>query len=259
MQSSHTLTLSVRANELRENGAAGHSAILHWFQEAAIAASSDAGYGLSEYDALGAVWVMRDMDVEFHVLPHYGEQIYIKTWVSDFRRIRSHREYLAHRASDGALVAAGRSEWIFVDRKTMMPRRLSAEMIASFEANGIPALEPLQWEFAGEALGEFHVARRVQSYEIDQMQHVNNAVYVNWIEQQVLDAWRTFGRNTNLPVPRRHYVQYLQAAQYGDELDISSTARRAGERVIWSHAIRRGETILVLAHSCSSSYEPIPE
>ncbi len=245
-------TFRVRMYELGDDGRIGHGVFLQWFEEAAIQASAAAGYGLAAYEELQGAWVMRDIDVEFLDSPRYDEEVNVTTWVSDFRRVRSHREYVARRTVDQAVLARGRAEWVFLDTRTLMPRRLSAEMVAQFDANGIAALEPVEWPASndGESLGQLETAHGVLHREIDQMHHVNNVIYVEWIEQQMIDAakaWKLDGA----AAPRRHYVQYRQAAQEGDTLRLTSQAVRCTIGVVWQHLILRGDTVLVQALSQS--------
>jgi acyl-CoA thioesterase FadM len=253
MLSTFTTTFDVRGYELGDDGRIGHVVFLQWFEEAAIRASASAGYGMAEYDAIHGAWVMRDMDVEFVASPRYGEQVEIQTWVSDFRRVRSHREYHARRLGDGAPLAHGRAEWVFIDTKTLMPKSLPPDMIARFEANGIPALEPIAWPSGPEEqkVGSWQATRGVQFYEIDQMHHVNNAVYLGWIEQQARQAWSAWNQDHAALGFRRHHIQYRQAAQYGDELHLVSDAAHSGEAIIWHHQVLRGDQLLVEARSIS--------
>ncbi|MBI4787088.1 MAG: hypothetical protein HY782_08590 [Chloroflexi bacterium] len=251
MFSAFTTVFHVRGYELREDGRIGHATFVQWFEEAAIQASAALGYDLAKYHALNAAWVIRDLDVEFLDSPRYGEPVEVTTWVSDFRRIRSHREYQARRANGGELLARGRAEWIFLDLQTMRPRRLSPEMVASFETNSIPALEPMDWPAfeSGESLGQWEATRCVQNYEIDQMQHVNNVVYLNWIEQHAREAWVAWERDPAALRLRRHYIQFRQAAQDGDLLRVVTDTARVAGSVIWRHQILRGDTLLVEARS----------
>ncbi|MDE3091767.1 MAG: hypothetical protein KGJ80_20535, partial [Chloroflexota bacterium] len=231
--------------------AAGHAVFLQWFQETAFDASAALGYDMKMYEQLGAAWVMRSIDVEFLLPAHYQEQIEIRTWVSDFHRVRSHREYEARRASDQALLARARADWVFLDAKTFALRRVPAEAVARFAPNGQPALAPIDWDnfAAGAPLGHFQATRRVQQYELDWMQHVNNTVYLNWIEQQAHDAWRAWGNDMALPNQQRHLIEYRQPAQSDDLLHLVSDAARVGTQIVWQHRILRGETLLVQARS----------
>jgi acyl-CoA thioesterase FadM len=184
-----------------------------WFQEAAFEHSASIGWGMDTYDTHNSTWVMRIIDVEFLHPAHYLDGIEIRTWVSDFQRVRSHREYEAIRVSDATLFA---------------PKRVPQQMGDVFVPNGKPALAPIQWHAVteGESLGHFEMTRRVQQYELDQMQHVNNTVYLNWIEQQMHEAWRAWNQDIAVLNARRHFVEYRQQAVGDDELRLVSDAAR---------------------------------
>jgi YbgC/YbaW family acyl-CoA thioester hydrolase len=254
----HTLNLRVHSYDLGSNGAAGHAAFLRWFQEAAFEASAARGYGMKEYDAMGAAWLMRSVDVEFLQPARYQDEIEIRTWVSDFQRVRAHREYEARRANDAALLARARADWVFLDSKTFALRRVPAEAAALFEPNGQPALDATRWRdlAEGKPLGHFEATRRVQQYELDWMQHVNNTIYVNWIEQQAHDAWRAWARDPAALNLQRHLIEYRQPAKDGDTLQVISDAARVDAHIVWKHRILRGETLLIQAQSLSAL--PIP-
>ncbi|HEX7587793.1 MAG TPA: acyl-CoA thioesterase [Anaerolineae bacterium] len=247
-------TLTVRSYELKSDGGVGHAVFLQWFQEAAFEASASRGFGMKEYNEMGAAWVMRGVDVEFLESARYLEEIEISTWVSDLHRVRSHREYEARRAIDRFLLARARVDWVFLDATTLALRRVPTEMGKLFEPNGRPALVPITWPdlTAGKPLGHFENTRRVQQYELDQMQHVNNSVYVNWIEQHAQDAWGAWGQDAAKLTLVRHNIEYRQAALRNDSLLLLSDATRIDERIIWRNRILRGETPLVEAWSLST-------
>lgn len=74
-----------------------------------------------------------------------------------------------------------------------------------------------------------HTVRwRVRSYEIDQNGHVNNAVYLNYVEALTVEHAEAagFGRawtesQGGAWVVRRHEVEYLRPARMGDELELT--------------------------------------
>lgn len=251
MTPTFTRTFRVRSYELCEDGTLAHAVFLHWFQETAWDASAAGGFGPEEYAAMNAAWVMRGIDVEFLVPAHYDDRVAVTTWVSDFRRVRAHREYEARRPGDGTLLARARADWVFLDRSTLAPRRLTSEMLARFAPNGRPALPPVEWPnpAAGDLVGRFEATRRVQQYELDQMHHVNNAVYVNWIEQQAHDAWLAWSRGPAAPRLSRHQIEYRQPAQDGDTLRLLSQAARAAGSLVWHHTVLKGEVALAEAWS----------
>jgi acyl-CoA thioester hydrolase len=74
----------------------------------------------------------------------------------------------------------------------------------------------------GEMSAEFTQTVRVRAYECDSLGHVNNSVYLQYLQQATLDAlgWREDGMF--LPMPRALSAEYQTPARYGDELRVST-------------------------------------
>lgn len=93
-----------------------------------------------------------------------------------------------------------------------------------------------------------HTARfQVRQSELDLYGHVNNAVYLNWIEQAAVDHVEAlgFGRGWSLGrgggwVVREHHVTYHRPVVYGDEVLVTTLPTElAGVRGIRRTEIRR--------------------
>ena len=90
-------------------------------QETAFDATAAAGYPVSRYEAMGRLWLVRESDVE-HIRPlRYGDTVTVRTWVADFRRVRSRRAYEFRLANTGELVAQAQTDWVFLDSATGRP------------------------------------------------------------------------------------------------------------------------------------------
>jgi len=67
---------------------------------------------------------------------------------------------------------------------------------------------------------ELHLV--VQPSDLDELAHVNNVVYVKWMQDVAVAHWRSLApdgaRDTVAWVARRHEIDYLSAAVLGDEL-----------------------------------------
>ena len=94
----HARTFRVRYYECDAFGYAKSVSLLRYMQEAAFDALAAAGYDLARYDELERVWLVRETDVENLRPLRYGDSIQVKTWVADFRRVRSRRMYEMRRA-----------------------------------------------------------------------------------------------------------------------------------------------------------------
>jgi acyl-CoA thioester hydrolase len=75
----------------------------------------------------------------------------------------------------------------------------------------------------------------VRQYELDVLGHVNNAVYLNWIEQVAIDHVESlgYGRDWSLAhggtwVVREHRVTYLRPVEYGDAVLVTTLPEALG-------------------------------
>ncbi len=91
---------------------------------------------------------------------------------------------------------------------------------------------------------------RVRSYEVDVLGHVNNAVYLNYLEQAATEHAAELGFGAarlaelgGLFVVRRHEIDYLRAAVAGDPLVVTTWPESLrGPRAYRAYEIRHEET-----------------
>lgn len=232
----------VRQHELNSRDELPNRALAHLFQETSMRASTDAGFGVEWYVEHNSVWVIHQMTLE-HLRPiRYDDELAITTWLSDMGRVRSHREYLALDDRTGEIVARGRAHWAHLDRQNLFPARIPASILEQFAPDGvraIPRLEPRLYPPPAHPI-ERRAARRVQHYEADSMQHVNNAIYYDWIEETIAD---------NVPLRlciRRHDIEYMRGALPGDAVEIVTRLTGAGKcATTWESLVTRAGELLV--------------
>ena len=253
----------VRGYEMNATGHVHDSDFLNYVQQAAFEASADVGYDTRRYDELGSIWVIRKQTIVYLAPLTYDDTIEVTTWVSDIRRVQSHREYELRRVSDGRLVALARANWVYIDTATQLPRRIPREAAEAFRPNGqcaldaAPPLEPAQ-ELKGRI---FLYVHRVKSYELDNLRHVNNANYLDWLNQARFDALADVGfplgegtvqlQNLGLMLsPVRYEIEYFIPAVGGDQVEVHSRVVAAGAtQLTWAHEIQRGGERLVAARA----------
>ena len=72
----------------------------------------------------------------------------------------------------------------------------------------------------------FNVEITIKSSDIDDLQHVNNAVYVKWMDDVAYLHWQKLTENYPLPdyiwVVSRHEIDYKRQAVLGDEITIKT-------------------------------------
>jgi acyl-CoA thioester hydrolase len=98
-----------------------HANYLRYMQEAAFDASAAVGYDKARYDALGTLWLAHETEIEYFLPIHYGDAVEIKTWVGDFRRVRSRRFYEFRRAGADELLARASTDWVYLDANSLRP------------------------------------------------------------------------------------------------------------------------------------------
>jgi acyl-CoA thioester hydrolase len=93
----------------------------------------------------------------------------------------------------------------------------------------------------------------VAANEIDALGHVNNAVYVQYLEMVATAHAERLGMGLEvlrsleaIPVIREHYLKYLRPAKRGDVLTVHTRVEgMQGVRAMRRNTISHGETVLV--------------
>ena len=67
---------------------------------------------------------MREHRIEYLLPAFEGEEVEIRTWVENVRRVRSLRKYEFVRKADGKVLVKGETDWVFGDVKTGAPRAI---------------------------------------------------------------------------------------------------------------------------------------
>jgi acyl-CoA thioester hydrolase len=249
--------LQVRIYELNALGRVNNTMYARYLEEAAVRASADAGYGYTWYAENGTIWVIRKLYLRYDAPAVYGDELEITTWVADFRRVQSHREYEVRRVRDGRMVLRGRANWVYVDRETLRPLRIPLAMMRDFGSAGeLPDIGTrIHRARRIDGAYRYRQQRKVQRYELDSVGHVNHAVYLDWIEQAVLEAMASVGytearmrEEAFLILAGAHEAEYLRGATDGDPIEIVSVPYElGGVRGAWRHEVRHGETGELLA------------
>ena len=82
--------------------------------------------------------------------------------------------------------------------------------------------------------------------DIDQMGHVNNAVYLKWVQDAVVDYWRSVAPPdavaSHLWVALKHEITYLKPTFLQDSVVAEVIAEKVeGARAMFTTVVRRGE------------------
>jgi acyl-CoA thioester hydrolase len=234
---SHRATYRVRFDESTPSGLARTSALLRYAQDVAWAHSEALGFDRAWYAERGLAWLVRAAELAVLAPIPLGSSLDVVTSVTGHRRVWARR--LAEIRLDGGggdtLVAWVHTDWVLIDGRGRITR------VPEVFGTTFPA--PL----VNETLGRVAVAAappsaarqrfRVRPHELDPMDHVNNAVYVDWLEDSVIAAGdEGSGAASTEHVPRRYRLEYAAAAAPDAELETETW--RDGEG--WAHRTTAG-------------------
>jgi len=122
----YSKTITIPKSAIDENGHVNNVTYVQWMQD--IAVEHYASIGGVSAQGPDATWVVREHKIEYFMPAFENEEIEIKTWVEDIRRVRSLRKYEFTRKNDGKVLVKGETDWVFVDSKTGRPLAIPQEV-----------------------------------------------------------------------------------------------------------------------------------
>jgi acyl-CoA thioester hydrolase len=126
----YSKTFIIPESSIDENGHVNNVAYVQWMQDIAVEHYSSIG-GVNAQGA-DATWVVREHRIEYLLPAFAGEEIEIRTWVENIRRVRSLRKYEFARKSDGKILVKGETDWVFVDVNSGRPLAIPDEVVKIF-------------------------------------------------------------------------------------------------------------------------------
>ncbi|MFC2095821.1 acyl-CoA thioesterase [Candidatus Bipolaricaulota bacterium] len=113
------------------NGHVNNVAYLRWMIDVAVRHFHASGC-VKVMHEVGASWVVRSHHIEYLRPALLDDRIEASTWIVNFSRVRSLRRYKFVRPSDGAVLARGETDWVFINAKTGRPCSIPDEIKAAF-------------------------------------------------------------------------------------------------------------------------------
>jgi acyl-CoA thioester hydrolase len=122
----YTKTITIPKSAIDENGHVNNVTYVQWMQD--IAVEHYASIGGIAAQGPDSTWVIRKHSIEYFLPAFEGEEIEVRTWVENLRKVRSMRMYEFVRKSDGKVLVKGETDWVFMDVKTGMPKPIPQEV-----------------------------------------------------------------------------------------------------------------------------------
>jgi acyl-ACP thioesterase len=220
----------VRFDEAGGNGLLRTSALLRYAQDVAWRHSEQLGFDRAWYQERGLGWVVRGCELEVRETIPIGHTLRVSTAVVGHRRIWA-RRLGECRLADDRVAAIVTTDWVLLDARNRVVR-IPADFGVAFTNPEVrseilrvpaPADEPV-----------VTLDLRVRPSDLDPLDHVNNAVYLDWLEEALEAAgWAT----AIAGLPRTYRLEYLASAARGDQVAIALH----GAADAWSATIRRAD------------------
>jgi acyl-CoA thioesterase FadM len=196
----------VRFDEAGPDGLLRTSVLLRYAQDLAWFHSASEGFDRDWYRERGLAWLVRAAEVWLDAPVRVGDALTGTTLVVGWRRVWARRRTEFVDAS-GVLVARANIDWVLLDARGA-PIRIPPEF-AIFGVN--QTTFPMTRVVLGTPPADADVGHfTVRPQELDSLAHVNNAVYLDWLEERVIAAG---GESSVRALPREARLEYVRAAE----------------------------------------------
>lgn len=220
-----SVAIRIRFDEAGPSGIARPSTLLRHAADLAWIHSERIGFGRAWYAERGLLWLVRGVELRVLGPIRDGDALTATTEVVAVRRVLARRRIAFHAAS-GDLAAVALVDYALI-LAGGQPTRIPAYFGTAFGVEN-ETFEPTRVRVAAPPEA-FTLSLAVRPQELDPMAHVNNAVYLDWVEEAILAVGeRDPAAATELAaIPRRYRLEYLAAAGPGQRVD--ATAWRGDE------------------------------
>jgi acyl-CoA thioester hydrolase len=256
-----THRIRVRYHDLDALNHVNNAVYVNYLLEAALDASTAAGFSPAWYRQQGTGWVHRRLIIRYHLPAAYGDELDVTTWIAALQGESGTRDFRIARVSDGALVVRARVESVFTDLETGAAAALPAALAQAFcptaEAEDL-AIRLTAARKTDDA-HRYRCERRVQFHELDATGRASPAAVLHWVGQAYFDAIRTAGqplermrRHGWLVLQGGHDIEYFAPAQGDDPIEVVSWICEMGRvRGAWTHEVYHAESGRLLARDYS--------
>lgn len=185
---------------------------LAWAADMAWQHSTLLGFGREWYTERGLFWLVRAVRLDVLApLRTYGD-VFVTTQVVGYRRIAARRRSEV-RDAGGELTASLEIDWVMTNEGGM-PTRVPGEM-RKFVADGSSTFDMLKVGLAATPPDAGEETFRVRRRDLDPLDHVNNSVYIDYLEE----ALEAAGQGALLTAtPRRYEIDFVASAERDDLL-----------------------------------------
>jgi acyl-CoA thioesterase FadM len=201
----------VRFEEGTADDAMRTAVFLAWAADAAWQHSALLGFDRAWYSNRGLFWLVRAVRLDVLAPVRVNEAMLVNTQVIAYRRIAA-RRHTEVRDGQGTTRAVVDIDWVMTNDRGL-PTRVPAEMLGFVVEDR--TFEMLRLDLPETPPDAVETTMCVRRRDQDPLEHVNNSVYIDYLEETLEEAGQTA---LLAATPRRYEVEFLAAAARGDEL-----------------------------------------
>lgn len=244
MQPIYSTNINISPNDIDLNNRLKVSVFFEYIQAVASIHAESFDLGYDGMRSAGIFWVLSWVRLEILSFPGYRDQIQVTTWPKKPYRLYSLRDLL-FKSNSGETFCRCTTAWLPVDASTKRLTRLDRL------PHPVPYLpEQIALDVLPEKLPDTQseeVSRRSIHYtDLDLLQHVNNARYVEYLQDSYELEFHQNHRMTALT------FSFVSEAHYGDELVLYREEQSGKHLVTARNATSRNVVFQALAE-----WEPI--
>ena len=129
----HIWRTRATADDIDMFGHVNNTRYVAWAMDCAWSHSQALGLSFEDYERIGAGYVVRRHEFDYVASAMEGDDIAVATAIVEAKgKVQITRAFDLRRLSDGAQVAAGRTNLVCIDMKTARPRRAPDEFVAAY-------------------------------------------------------------------------------------------------------------------------------
>jgi len=224
-----TKSYRARYSDINANGILDPADCARYIIDTAYDWGERLGLGYTVSSELGLYWVIRENEIHLFEPLQFMEEFDFTIWMLEWKRVRGTRAYEMKRKRDGVLIAHGVQKVVSLDVNTQRLVTPPEEFLKNFRLDNpmeIPSQPFLRISTIPEKALTFQ--QKVAWQDLDTLDMVNNAVYISYAEEAVLQALAAYGwspsegklRGFKIIINRVH-IQHKVPAVWGDTLDMT--------------------------------------
>ena len=224
----------VRFDEATPHSLARTSALLGYVADVAWHHSEVLGFPRAWYRERGLAWLVRAIDLDLGAPIHDGDELHVSTRIAGFRRVMCRRRSEL-RAADGTVVGEVSVDWAMTDGR--VPVRIPIDF-TEIPGVDLAPFTPPRVDLPPAPPGVVGRPLVPRLRELDPQGHVNNAVYLDWMDEAIEIA---DGADDARAAARRYRLEYLRPA--APDASLRSTAWREAGGWAWRLADDVGDLL----------------